>query len=112
MATAKEIKEEIISWDFLDCGSIRSFRTAWKSFRAEIQWGLSTIQLPSGPASFVKHFGGEGKGEEYWVLFQVGDELFKVDGHYDSWDGVDWDDAKLYKVAPVEVTVIEYQKID
>jgi hypothetical protein len=114
MATAKQITQEIIDWNVSEGNEEDYFEGAWRNCREDLEWssGENGIALPSGKATFVKSFGGEGKGEEYWILFKVGEELFKVDGYYSSWDGVSWDNAELYKVAPVEVTVIEYQKVD
>lgn len=116
MATAKQISQEIIDWNNVEYPeqSTEYFESAWSEFLEALkEWESDPpeVPLPSGPAKFLKKFGGEGKGEEYWVIFKVGDELFKVDGYYASWDGISWDDAEIYKVAPVEVTIIEYQRI-
>jgi hypothetical protein len=35
--------------------------------------------------------GGEGHGEEVWIVVKVGDQLFKKDGYYASHYGTDWD---------------------
>lgn len=117
MATAKQISQEIIDWSNSNSSGQNStfFEEAWRDFKDSLEgWGSKTpeIQLPSGIATFFKRHGGEGMGEEYWVIFKVGEELFEVDGYYSSWDGVSWDGAELYKVAPVEVTIIEYQKVE
>lgn len=110
MTTAKQVKQEII-----DFTKAEYFEKAWPDFLEELKDWSSTppeVQLPSGTAKFFKRYGGEGLGEEYWVIFSVGDELFKVVGYYSSWDGSSWDDAEIYKVEPVEVTVIEYQAVE
>lgn len=109
MATAKQIENEIKAFTEQEY-----FEDAWPDFLDELDgWRNDPpeLELPSGSAKFVKRYGGEGKGEKYWVIFSVGDELFKVDGYYSSWDGSSWDDAEMYKVEPVEVTVIEYRKV-
>lgn len=115
MATAKQITQDILDWYTETAnGEETYFGEAWGEFREEIEWISKdqTVSLPSGEATFVDSFGGEGKGEEYWIIFKVGDELFKVDGYYSSWDGVSWENSEVYKVKPVEVIVIEYQKVD
>lgn len=109
MATAKQIENEIKAFTKQEY-----FEDAWPNFLDELDaWNSepSSLALPSGQAKFFKRYGGEGKGEEYWVIFSVEDELFKVDGYYSSWDGSSWDEAEIYKVEPVEVTIIEYQKV-
>lgn len=112
MATAEQIKQEIRDWNSSKEEISQYFESAWVNFLGEIEWRPEGVQLPSGGAFFVRSFGGEGRGEEYWVIFKIGEELFKVDGYYSSWDGINWDEAELYKVVPVEVIVTQYQKID
>lgn len=115
MATAKKITQDILDWYSKQSSEEESyFGDAWSEFREEIEWNSSEegVQLDSGKATLVERFGGEGKGEEYWIIFKVGEETFKVDGYYSSWDGVNWDDSEVYKVKPVEVTVIQYEKVD
>lgn len=45
-----------------------------------------------------------------WVVFQIGDELWRMDGWYASYEGSNFEDAEPYKVVAKEVTVIEYVK--
>jgi hypothetical protein len=47
---------------------------------------------------------------DVYVVFQIGDELWRMDGWYDSYEGSNFDDAVPYKVITKEVTVIEYVK--
>lgn len=117
MATSKQIQQEIIDWvntEYPSSTPKTTFESAWPDFLDSL-WSYGDTkkeaELPSGTATEFKKFGGEGKGEEYWAIIQVGDELFEVSGYYSSWDGVSWDDAEICKVEPVEVTVIEYQKV-
>lgn len=113
------LKQEIIDWFISDCeykedyveeGEEVYFSSIWPCFNEEI-YGSGTVDLPSGTAKTLEAYGGEGKGEEYWVVFQVGDKTYRVDGYYSSWEGTNWDDAEPYEVKPVEVTVIKYKKV-
>lgn len=61
-----------------------------------------------GKLEFVDDYGGEGQGDDYWVVFKVGDQYFRQDGWYASHDG-GYLDGELYEVEPVEVTRTEYQ---
>jgi hypothetical protein len=94
----------------------------WYENRQQNRWGLFDaledavyhpgIELPSGTAVRVHGEGGEGEGTTYFYVFSIGDQLFRVDGYYASWDGVTYDDAlyALSEVEAVETTVIRYNK--
>lgn len=63
----------------------------------------------------VDSYGGEGKGEEYWVVFSAtrGDEVthFKLDGWYASYDGRSFDDTYgFYEVEQIPVQVMKWKK--
>lgn len=73
-------------------------------------WGTTAV-LPSGPAYVVEDFGGEGQGETRYVIFQVGEQFFEVDGYYASWDGTTWEDPTPYEVAAKDVVVVKYVAI-
>jgi hypothetical protein len=45
-----------------------------------------------------------------YVVFQIGDELWRMDGWHSSYEGSNFDDAVPYKVIAKEVTVIKYVK--
>lgn len=81
---------------------------------SELSWDADTnkgVTLSDGSKLEVAHRkGGEGQGEEYFIVFKVGDQFFRIDGFYSSYEGVDWYDSELYEVAPQEVTVIEYRR--
>lgn len=116
--TVATLKQEIIDWfisdyeykeDYVEEGEEVYFDAAWEPFQDEI-YGNGTVDLPSGTAKTLERFGGEGKGDTYWVVFQVGDKIYRMDGYYSSWEGANWDSAEPYEVKPKEVTVIKYVK--
>lgn len=75
----------------------------------EIKYGdLSEID-GLGKIELIDEFGGEGQGDDYWVVFKVGDQLFRKDGWYASYDGGELD-GELYEVEPVEVQRTEYNR--
>lgn len=108
-----DIKQEIIDWynsEVSDEEKVEYFSDAWPEFQDYIYGG--SVELPSGnTATEVERFGGEGKGDTYYVVFQIGDKFYRVDGYYSSWEGANWDSAEPYEVKPVEVTVIKYKKV-
>ncbi len=75
------------------------------------KYGHKTATLESGPAYTVEDFGGEGQGETRYVIFQVGEQFFEVDGYYASWDGTTWEDTTPFEVAATPVTVIQYERV-
>jgi hypothetical protein len=116
------IKQEILDWYNEPAGSEEEKETSinsevWEEFywaittkeRADAH-GTKTATLESGPAYSVEDFGGEGQGETRYVVFQVADQFFRVDGYYASWDGTTWEDPTPYEVEPREVTVIRYER--
>lgn len=58
----------------------------------------------------VANFGGEGQGDDRWVVFKVGTQLFRKNGYYQSHDGTYWD-GDLYEVEPREVVRTEYVRV-
>lgn len=116
-----DITQEILDWfNVNDTGEeTDSIGEAWsefydtlheKDYIEKYEWANAPV-LPSGPAYLVEDFGGEGQGEERWVVFSVGDQLFKVEGYYASWDGTTWDDPTPFEVKPKDVVVVRYEAI-
>lgn len=65
----------------------------------------------------LEQYGGQGQGDDYWVVFSVTDvesnktTNYRLDGWYASYHGHEFDDYNaFYEVEPVEVTVIEWRK--
>jgi hypothetical protein len=59
------------------------------------------------------HYGGEGKGDQYWNVFSVehnGEKTyFRIDGWYASYDGSHFDDCyEFYEVEKVPVQVFKW----
>lgn len=60
----------------------------------------------------VEHFGGEGKGDEYWTVYRFIDHnlYIQFDGWYASHNGSEYSD--MFEVEPKEVTEIKYLRKD
>lgn len=54
--------------------------------------------------------GAEGDGALKWIVFKVGDQLFKMTGYYSSWSDGEWD-GELEEVKPVRVMRTEYEAV-
>jgi len=61
-----------------------------------------------GTLNHVQDYGGEGKGDEYWVVFSVmnsdGIRHFRMDGGYSSYSGAEFD-GNLREVVPEEKVI-------
>jgi hypothetical protein len=109
MTTIDQLKQEIIDWasdhDNID---VPDFTEAFSEFIAILSWRRAEIHLPSGVASLVERFGGQGLGDDARAVFTVNDQYFRVDGEWD--DGFHWDADDIYEATPVNVTVVEYHE--
>lgn len=66
-----------------------------------------------GTVSVVTQEGGEGQGDQYFVVWKLTDEngdeyYFRADGYYSSYEGVEWDGAELRQVQPRQKTITVY----
>jgi hypothetical protein len=119
MATVEQIKQEII--DFHNA-EIRKFNSdsdyeydEAETFEDAFQGGWDTdgfyedlysgVDLPSGHAKKVKEWNDGDYGVT--AIFSVGEQFFKINGSYSSWDGYEWY-GKLVEVFPKEETKIRY----
>lgn len=107
--TAEEVERKIIDQFYTEDGNELAEDSPWSEEWYAIEW-QEKIEVPDlGIIEFVEQFGGEGKGDEYWIVFKINNQYFKVSAYYDSWNGVNWNEtASLIEVEPKEVTKIEY----
>lgn len=72
---------------------------------------LTSIILRGEPApiEYVADFGGQGQGDDLWLVIKVGDQLFRKEGYYASDYGSNWGDGDFSEVHAVvrEVTFYE-----
>lgn len=118
MATAEEIKQEIVDYLNAEHGSeygtcsVGSFDSAFYQFVEDLTWRDAELELASGTAKSVKFIdAGEGDySADTLLVFSVNGQLFRVDGHYESWAGCEWEANDLHEVEPVQVYVTDYQR--
>ena len=118
MATTAEIKQEIV--DHLNkvhggkygYYSVEEFPTAFYQFVEDIGWRQAELELASGTAKVIEFLdAGEGDySADTRLIFSVNDQIFRVDGHYESWAGNEWEANDMYEATPVQVLVVEYQR--
>lgn len=82
----------------------------WKSRSARSD---DYLKSKLGEFRVIDRYGGEGKGEEWWVVYHFVDHgvYIRVDGYYQSYDGVSFYDgwSCCKEVKPVEKTIIVYE---
>jgi hypothetical protein len=100
--TAREVEHAVEEHDDFD---------GW----GEIKWTNTgdvaltvTLNGESVDVTKVADYGGEGQGDEIWVVVQVGDQLFRKDGYYASHYGSDWD-GDFDEVFAHEKTITVYE---
>lgn len=80
----------------------------------EIKWadGVPCDVAGLGRLNLIDYYGGEGKGDEYWVVFSLmeGDvtRYFRKDGWYQSYSGGELD-GELTEVNPVAKVVTVWE---
>jgi hypothetical protein len=106
MVTREQLFEELQEW-------YKGQQNRWGLFDAlEDDVYEPGIDLPSGRLLRVAGEGGEGEGTTYFYVFSIGEQLFRVDGYWASWDGVTYSEYidALHEVEAVPTTVIEYKR--
>jgi hypothetical protein len=115
LATVEQIKQEIIDWVNQKDGSTYGpdeITRVFYDFFDTLNWRSTEIELPSGTVKLVEaEDAGEGDySADIYVVFSVNGQYFRVDGHYESWAGSEWDANDLYECAPVQVLVTQFQR--
>lgn len=118
MATVEEIKQEIVDYLNTEHGSdygtysVESFESAFYQWVEDLTWRNAELELKSGTAKTVKYIGaGEGDySADTLLVFDVNGQLFRVDGHYESWAGSEWEANDMFEAEAVQVMVTDYQR--
>lgn len=98
-----ELNEED-SWDSLSDNS-----SAWH----EAKYEGSEESFDGLTAKVVKEYGGEGQGDQYWMVVSLSDgettRYFRKDGYYSSYGDGGNLDGNTYEVNPQEKVVVFYE---
>lgn len=66
---------------------------------------------PFGRMTLVEDFGGgEGSGEERWIVVKVGDTFLRKNGYYASYEGSEFD-GELEEVKPEEYVAVRWTTV-
>lgn len=101
---------DVINDFFQEAVTVNSVQNAWIADAAiEFVKELKNIGINF---YVIDSYGGEGKGDEYWSVYQFSDKenitYVKFDGYYQSYCGATFNE--WYFVEPKEVTVVKYLK--
>lgn len=74
-----------------------------------LDWG-GHLPKEVGNYELIEQKGGEGQGEEYYIVIYLTDHNFyvKADGYYSSYSGVDWE--SVYEVIPKGKKIIVFER--
>jgi hypothetical protein len=98
--------------EFLDGSWITSLEEASRAWM-HIKYEADSASTPDGFTAKVEaQYGGEGQGDQYWVVISLSDgettRYFRKDGWYASYDGGELD-GDTSEVKPQEKTIVVYQ---
>lgn len=54
--------------------------------------------------------GSEGGGENIWVVFKYKNNLYRLTGYYDSYNGEEWGEGDIETVISKEKTITVYER--
>lgn len=85
---------------------------SWDTIKHDI--GQDGFDTPLGRLAVVDEFGGEGQGDEYWIVVSLTDsegnvQLFRKSGWYASYDG-GYLDGATEEVEVYERTIKDYRR--
>lgn len=95
-------------WDAEEFADLYNNGSIWQ----EAKYEGSETSFEGLTAKVVAEYGGEGKGDQYWMVISLSDSdttrYFRMDGWYASYDGGTLD-GDPYEVHPAEKVVVVYQ---
>jgi len=113
MATIAEIKNAIQAYgngyNSGTNGFAQALEPVWRSenVNPEVELdGIGTAVYQDGK------YGEEGGGEDVWVVFQLGENMYRITGYYNSYDGSEWSTDGMHAVMPYERTIIDYKPVE
>ena len=111
--TADEVNKAVNALEELDDTSYAFAGEYQYGVWRELKYGTPVdvkLQGERVTLTTVDDYGGEGKGDDLWVVFTAGTQLFRKSGYYASGYGYEWD-GELEEVRAVEKTIIVYESI-
>lgn len=111
MLSTEQIIKELSTGEGLSAGADDDedayYKEAKKDFSPEmfLEWDFS---LEDSPIKIVEQFGGEGLGDDLYIVVKYEDQFFKANGSYSSWMGSDWSFVEWFEVFPQQVTRTVY----
>lgn len=114
MKVYNEIQEEINGLPFRDSRlkGLQKERDKYEYYEKALEEILNSLGVSK--IREVVSYGGEGMGEEYWIVNEItllsGESfLVKTEGFYQSYNGVEWCDGYGRVVTPKKVERVVYE---
>lgn len=81
-----------------------------EKYREFVYDSYGSVQLTNYKLEGIDQYGGEGQGDDYWVVFSATDKNghvtnYRLDGWYASYDGFHFDELEPYEVEEKEVLI-------
>lgn len=113
--TAQDIEDAVKLFEehneALDNGDFEDTDEAWQTYwEGWMELNHLIINDEVVPVTSVEQNGGEGEGDYCYIVFQIGDQLFKKEGYYASYDGYYWDEGDVFEVEPWQVLTTVYKR--
>jgi len=85
----------------------------YNNWRDAVCDDLSGIESIKGlPVQFIDNYrSADGDHDTRYLVFQVGDQYFRISGLYSSWDSTQWYPFSIEEVKPIEKLVTIYEPI-
>lgn len=117
--TAERVTEKLLEYYNEDLSRLEDgdyYDDAGVGYFEEIAGDLSEdlygngIEVDGLHLTLVEQVGGEGEGDEYFVVFTIQEtgQFFRFDGYYSSYDGTNWEDTALREVQKTAKTITVY----
>lgn len=108
------MKEQLLEWLKNDEKVVSVTNGDNFSLEEVVRWEYCVgeeAKLPDGTLvkSIYIHGGGEGDGETYYIVFQAGDILWRVDGFYQSHHGSELEYDTLREVQAKQKMITVYE---
>lgn len=104
--------DKIAEWIEREPTEEGNYEDGWDNDWSEFAWESqgNGVDVPGvGLVRCVEDFGGEGQGDNRWIVLEANGHLYRKDGYYASFEGSTWD-GDFYEVEKVSVEKFEYRR--
>jgi hypothetical protein len=84
------------------------------TFIEMLEYSKQGVSVPLSVGNAIEvdaKWGKEGGGDKIWVVFQIGDQLFRKEGYYSSYGGDEWEEGDITEVKQIPKTIFVYETV-